>query len=279
MNGDFWPNPRVRLDIAYAGAGFRGWQIQPDRRTVQGELTTILTRILERPCQPVGAGRTDTGVHARGQVAHVELNNAVEVARVCGAMPRITWDDLQVLRARPVSPAFDARFSATARRYAYRLKFRRNIFDTYAFHAPWRLDRAAMDTACRLILGTHDFASFCKTGSQKEDNTCDVDLCALEWTDEGGIFHIRANRFLHHMVRNLVGLLIEVGRSSRRADDVAAILAARDRRTAGKMAPACGLFLEEVNYPEELADPSWLPPDFIPRPEPVAEPDRQGDDA
>ena len=259
-------NPRVCLDLAYVGTGFHGWQIQPGLRTVQGELATVLTRILERPCQPIGAGRTDAGVHARGQVAHVELLSAVEVARVCGALPRFDFDDLQVLRVRPVSPGFDARYSATARRYAYRLHCRRNIFDRHAFHAPWPLDRAAMDLACARLVGTHDFSSFCKTRSLKESNTCRVDLCALEWDDQGGIFHIRANRFLHHMVRNLVGLLVEIGRGKRGIEEVAAILAARDRRTASKMAPACGLFLEEVEYPEALLDPGHLPPDYVPRP-------------
>ena len=231
-------NPRVRLDLAYVGTGFHGWQIQPGLRTVQGELAAVLPRILERSCQPIGAGRTDAGVHARGQVAHVELLDAVEVARVCGALPRFEFADLQVLRVRPVSPAFDARYSATARRYAYRLHCRRNIFDRHAFHAPWPLDRTAMDLACARLVGTHDFSSFCKTRSLKASNTCRVDLCALEWNDQGGIFHIRANRFLHHMVRNLVGLLVEIGRGKRGTEEVDAILAARDRRTASKMAPA-----------------------------------------
>jgi len=258
-------NPRVRLDLAYVGEGFHGWQIQPGLRTVQGELAAVLTRILERPCQPMGAGRTDAGVHARGQVAHVELRGAVEVARVCGALPRFEFADLQVLRARPVSPAFDARYSATARRYAYRLHCRRNIFDRHAFHTPWPLDRTAMDLVCTRLVGAHDFSSFCKTRSLKESNTCRVDLCVLEWDDQGGIFHIRANRFLHHMVRNLVGLLVEIGRGNRGADEIDAILAARDRRTASKMAPACGLFLEEVEYPEALLDPDHVPPDYIPR--------------
>jgi tRNA pseudouridine38-40 synthase len=244
---------------------------------VQGELAALLERLLARRCVPVGAGRTDTGVHARGQVAHVVLRDAVEVTRVCGALPRMTLDAIEVRAARPVSPAFDARLSATARRYAYRITFRRNIFDPYAFQVPWRLDRAAMDRACRAIQGVHDFASFCKTGSLKDDNTCRVDLCGLEWQDDGGIFHIRADRFLHHMVRNLVGVLLEVGRGARDTDAIAAILAARDRRAAGMMAPAHGLFLEEVTYPEALMDPGYLPPDFTPWPD--DDPPAEGDDS
>jgi tRNA pseudouridine38-40 synthase len=275
------PRPRVRLDLAYVGAGFHGWQSQPDQRTVQGELADLLERLLGRRCVPVGAGRTDAGVHARGQVAHVLLHGPHEVARICGALPRITLEGIQIHAVRPVSPAFDARQSAIARRYAYRLHRRRNIFDPYAFEVPWRLDRSAMGEACVRIKGAHDFSSFCKTGSLKDDNTCRVDLCGLEWEGERGIFHIRADRFLHHMVRNLVGLLLEIGRGIRRPEDIDTILAARDRRAAGMMAPAHGLFLEEVLYPEALLDPEYLPPDFTPWPEDPHGGDRvaEGDDA
>jgi len=256
------PPPRLRLDLAYVGSGFHGWQIQPAHRTVQGELADLLSRLLQRPCQPTGAGRTDAGVHARGQVAHLDVRSAAEGLRVARALPKMVPDDVAVSAARPVSPAFDARLSATSRRYAYRLQLRRNIFDPYAFHVPWRLDRSAMDAACARLLGAHDFSSFCKAGSLKEDNTCRVDLCALEWSDQGGIFHVRADRFLHHMVRNLVGVLLEIGRGARRPEDLDGILAARDRRRAGMMAPARGLFLEEVAYPPELLDPAYLPADF-----------------
>ncbi len=273
--------PRVRIDLAYVGTGFHGWQIQPDRRTVQGELAGILTRLLQRPAQPTGAGRTDAGVHARGQVAHLELATAAEVLRVGRALPKMVPDDLQVLGVAAVSPAFDARHSAIARRYAYRLQWRRNIFDPHAFHVPWRVDRDAMDAACARLRGTHDFRSFCKTGSLKADNTCRVEVCGLEWTDRGGIFHVRADRFLHHMVRNLVGVLLEVGRGARRPEDLDRILAAGDRRAAGMMAPAHGLFLEEVVYPPQLLDPRYVPADAPRRPAAAAEepPTAEGDQA
>jgi len=272
---------RIRIDLAYLGTGFHGWQIQHDRRTVQGELAGILTRLLQRPAQPTGAGRTDAGVHARGQVAHLPLATAAEVLRVARALPKMVPDDIQIHGVAAVSPAFDARHSAVARRYAYRLQQRRNIFDPHAFHVPWRLDRDAMDAACARLRGTHDFRSFCKTGSLKEDNTCRVEVCGLEWTDQGGIFHVRADRFLHHMVRNLVGVLLEVGRGSRGPEDLDRILAAGDRRAAGRMAPAHGLFLEEVVYPPQLLDPRYVPADAHRR-RPAAEeepPTAEGDQA
>jgi tRNA pseudouridine38-40 synthase len=271
--------PRVRLDLAYVGSGFCGWQIQPDQRTVQGELADRLERLLGRVCRPVGAGRTDTGVHARGQVAHVELASPAEVLRICRALPKLCPADIQILAAYPVSPAFNARLSATGRRYAYRLQLKRNLFDPFAFQVPWRLDREAMNAACVRLRGSHDFSSFCKTGSLQADNHCRVDLCALEWETDGGILHIRADRFLHHMVRNLVGVLVEIGCGRRRPEDLDRILAARDRRQAGMMAPAHGLFLEEVTYPSELLDPAYRPLD---RPTPAGEPPgaaAEGDEA
>lgn len=251
--------PRVRLILAYVGTGFSGWQMQPDRRTVQGELAERLERLLQRRCVPVGAGRTDTGVHARGQVAHVEVRSAAELLRVCRALPKLCPVDIQVLAAGAVSPAFNARLSATSRRYAYRLQLERNLFDPHAYHVPWRLDLAAMNAACAHLRGVHDFSSFCKQGSLQDDNHCHVDLCALERQPGGVILHIRADRFLHHMVRIAVGVLVDVGRGRLRPDDVAAIIAARDRRRAGPMAPAHGLFLEEVTYPPALLDPGHVP--------------------
>lgn len=260
------PRPRVRIDLAYVGTGFHGWQVQPELRTVQGELAAMLARLLDRPCLPTGAGRTDTGVHARGQVAHAELADAREVARVVGALAKLTPDDIQIHQVREVSPAFDARLSATWRRYEYHLRWSRNIFDPHAFVVPWTLDRAAMDAACSRVLGTHDFASLCKTSSLKDDNTCTITRCDLEWTPARCILRVQADRFLHHMVRNLVGLCVEIGRGARGPEEIDTILAARAREAAGMMAPAEGLFLDAVGYPDELLDPGYLPADFTPRP-------------
>ena len=267
--------PRVRIDLAYVGTAFHGWQVQPGLRTVQGDLAAMLERLLLRPMMPTGAGRTDTGVHAHGQVAHVKLRNHNEVQRVVGALAKLPPDDIHIHEVRQVSPVFNARLQATSRRYSYRLRWTRNIFDPHAFEVLRPLDHQAMEAASRRFLGEHDYSSFCKTGSLKDENTCRLDLCALEWTDQGCIFRVRANRFLHHMVRNMVGLLLEIGRGVRQPEDVDAVLAARSRTAAGMMAPAHGLFLDEVTYPDELLDPGYLPPDYTPWPHEAAE----GDDA
>ncbi len=257
-----WPDGvRLRLDISYVGGGFLGWQIQPTGRTVQGELRRYLTRLLGREAIPVAAGRTDAGVHARGQVAHLTVRNEEEADRVARVLDRMCAADLEVSAVRRVAPAFNARFSATARRYSYHLIQTRDIFRPHVWHVYRPLDRQAMDRAARGFLGTHDYASFCKAKSLKDDgNVCRVSLCSFEWSDDSAIFHVKANRFLHHMVRNMVGLLVEIGGGDRQAGEIPAVLAARSRSAVGRMAPAHGLFLEEVDYPEYLMDPAWRDP-------------------
>lgn len=252
MNGST-EGVRVRLDIAYVGAGFFGWQEQPDRRTVQGELKREVAYLLGRPVSVTGAGRTDTGVHARGQVAHLTVRDEDELDRLRRALDRRLPEDVRVLRVRPVRGDFHAIRSATARRYHYHLLLGDDLFRPWCWHVRWPLDRERMDTAAAALLGEHDFSSFCKTSSLKDDgNRCRLDLCAFEWADDSAILQVRGNRFLHHMVRILTGTLVEIGRGSRPAGDIDRILEVRDRTQAGTMAPAEGLFLEEVIYPDEF---------------------------
>ena len=263
---------RLRLDIAYVGREFHGWQIQPELRTVQGELRHYLTRLLGREAIPVAAGRTDAGVHARRQVAHLTVRDEREFERVDRALDRMCAGDLEVTGVQQVSPDFNARFSATARRYSYHLIQSRDIFRPHVWHVYRQLDRAAMDAAAGHLVGRHDFTTFCKATSLKEDNHCDVSLCAFEWSGDSAIFHVKANRFLHHMVRNLVGLMVEIGSGEWTPDEVPGLLAARDRSGIGRMAPAHGLFLEEVDYPESFLNPAWRDPRFaIHDPTPVKE--------
>jgi tRNA pseudouridine38-40 synthase len=256
---------RLRIDVAYVGLEFHGWQIQPDFRTVQGEMRRCLTRLLGRNAIPVAAGRTDAGVNARGQVAHLTVRSDDEADRVERALQGMMPPDIQILRVRRVSPSFNARFSAVARRYSYRIILARDIFNPHAWYHFRPLDRAAMDQAAADFRGTHDFSSFCKAKSLKEDhNLCEVGLCAFDWQDDSAIFHVRANRFLHHMVRNMVGTLAEIGRGEREADVIPGILDARSRSASGRMAPPQGLFLEEVYYPEQYLDPGYVDPDRAP---------------
>lgn len=254
---------RLRLDVAYDGAGFHGFQRQAGLRTVQGELMAMAARLLQREVPLVGAGRTDAGVHARGQVCSVAVRDDDEAARLIRHLPSMAPEDLQLLAVRPVSPLFNARFSATARRYSYHFLLRPDVFRRrHAFLVTARLDRGAMDAAAAHLVGTFEFTSFCKESSRREEGRqrCAVDLCRFEWRDDSAILHVRADRFLHNMVRIMAGTLLEVGLGRRRPDDIPAIIAARDRRQAGRTPPAHGLFLEEVSYPPELLDPAFAGP-------------------
>ncbi len=242
---------RMAFKVAYVGTHFSGWQIQPNRRTVQGELKRELSRLMGREVSVVGAGRTDTGVNARGQVAHVTVQTEEEASRIPRAFQGMLPADIAVSEFRRVPLEFNARFSAVARRYSYHLLFVRDIFRSLCWKQTRPLDRQAMDAAAACFLGSHDCSSFCKTASLKEaGNICHIDLCAFEWDGDSAIFHVRANRFLHHMVRTMMGTLVDVGRGRRSPDDIPGILAARDRAAAGAMAPPEGLFLEEVYYPD-----------------------------
>lgn len=241
----------VRIDLAYDGGAFHGWQVQPGLRTVQGVLGAEISRLLGREAVPTGAGRTDAGVHALGQTASVDGLAPDEVARLVRVLPRRGPDDLEIRRVTPAPPGFNARFSALWRRYEYRLAWRRDLFRR---GLEWQLDGEpdldAMAAAAVHLRGRHDWRSFCKTSSWKDDNACDVAVAEFASHPGGAVFHVRADRFLHHMVRTMVGTLVEVGRGRRRPDDIPGIIAARDRGAAGTMAPPQGLYLAEVGYPE-----------------------------
>ncbi len=243
---------RMRVDLAYDGTDFHGWARQPGQRTVQGELAAALERLLARRVVPVGAGRTDAGVHARGQVCSFDVRDDREAARVARGLPGLAPRDVQVLAVRRAEPGFSARFSAVARRYAYHLLWGRDVFRArYAVTVAGRLDREAMEAAAALVPGERDFTSLAKAGTvtAERGGRCAVDLCRFEWRPDSAILHVRADRFLHNMVRVLAGTLVETGLGRRRPEDLAAVLAARDRRLAGRTMPPRGLFLEEVSYP------------------------------
>ncbi|WP_256794739.1 tRNA pseudouridine(38-40) synthase TruA [Terrabacter sp. Ter38] len=259
---------RVRLDLAYDGTAFSGWAAQPALRTVQGELTAALSTVLRSP-EPVRvtvAGRTDAGVHARGQVAHVDLDarawaglpgrsdrepGAALVSRLGGLL----GPDVVVRRAAVAPVGFDARFSAVERRYLYRLADLDADRDPLRRHDTvwWRrpLDVAAMDDASRSLVGLRDFAAFCK---QREGATTVRTLLDFSWVRlPDGVLAatVRADAFCHSMVRSLVGAVVPVGEGRRPADWPRAL---RDRaeRTAGiHVMPPHGLSLEEVVYPDD----------------------------
>jgi tRNA pseudouridine38-40 synthase len=255
---------RVRLDLAYDGTAYSGWAMQPGRRTVCGELTSALSTVLRRAVTLVVAGRTDAGVHASGQVAHLDL--AAEVwdeheERLLRRLSAVLPPDVRVWSAGVAPSGFDARFAAVGRRYAYRVSdspygphpLRRN---DVTWH-PRPVDDALMNEAAAALLGEHDFASFCK---KREGATTIRCLTRLEWAREaptsltpGGLLvaDVRADAFCHSMVRSLVGALLAVGEGRRPVTDPGRILAECVRSPEVKVAPPQGLTLEEVVYPAD----------------------------
>jgi tRNA pseudouridine38-40 synthase len=251
---------RVRLDIGYDGTGFSGWARQPGQRTVQGTLEDALTRVLRlaEPAALTVAGRTDAGVHARGQVAHADIpadrwaDGGSTAAR---RLARLLPPDVRVRRLTPAPPGFDARFSAIWRRYSYRVCDDLALADPLARTATlWyrgRLDVAAMNQAARGCLGEHDFAAFCR----RRDGASTVrTLLRLDWArPEPAVTEatVVADAFCHNMVRALVGALLKVGDGSRPPDWPAQVLAARVRDPAAPVVGPHGLCLEEVGYPAD----------------------------
>jgi tRNA pseudouridine38-40 synthase len=243
----------VRLDIEYDGSGFRGWAKQPGLRTIQGELEAGLATVLREPVELTVAGRTDTGVHARGQVA-----SFVTEAEVPGDLTRrlngVGPGDIAVTTAGPATDGFDARRDAKSRTYRYRILARPTSCPFEQSRSLWwphKLDRDALDACAASLIGTHDFTAF--TPTQTDHVRFDRDVLAASWTTDGDIvsFHITADAFMRNMVRVLVGTQLEVASDRRSLESFKQLLTGAPRSAAGDTAPPHGLYLESVTYNAE----------------------------
>ena len=246
---------RLRLDLSYDGAGFHGWARQPGLRTVQGEIEQALDTVVRVPGhQLTVAGRTDTGVHARGQVAHVDVGEGAD-GRLLRRLNGVLDPDVRIREVKPAPEGFDARFSAIWRRYCYRVADRAAYADplTRGHVLAWgrELDEDRMNEAAALLLGEHDFASFCK---KREGATTIRSLLDLSWMrrDDGVLeATVKADAFCHNMVRSLMGCMIAVGEGRREPAWAAEVLARRQRDSGVTVVHAHGLTLEEVAYPPD----------------------------
>ena len=241
----------LRLDICYDGTRYRGWQrLQNREDTIQGKLETALSRILEEPIEIIGSGRTDAGVHAKGQVANFHCESTMEAEEILRNLRKYLPEDIGIHSCKEVSPRFHARLNAKEKTYLYRIwnseapcVFERRFVTVM----PEKLDTAAMEAAARHLLGQHDFSAFC--GNAKIKKSTVRFIRSIEITHQGQELQLRftGNGFLQNMVRILVGTLVEVGRAERRADSIPALFGGK-RAAAGFLAPAQGLCLEQVMY-------------------------------
>jgi tRNA pseudouridine38-40 synthase len=279
-------NQTWKLTLAYDGTDFHGWQIQPGESTIQGQLQSALGRIVGESPLPQGSGRTDAGVHAIAQVASFALQARIPPTNLVRALNRTLPGSIRVLTADIVPVAFHARHSAVAKTYEYRVlpiepachQICPPFLARYVYPYSWPVNLAALNAVAAAFLGEHDFRSFAasdpdlttRTHDSTEDTAIQIQprtsirtIYSSAWhelTTDGFhllVYRVRGNGFLHHMVRNLVGTMLDVARGYMRLEDIPAILAANDRSLAGPTAPARGLFLHSVEY-DIKADSSTL---------------------
>jgi len=240
---------RFCLLIEYDGSAYSGWQIQNCQSTVQGEIERALRQILSAHVGIVGAGRTDTGVHARGQVAHFDLEYKPDLGKFCRSLNGILKADIRIKDILDVDSNFHARYSAKLREYHYDIALQpAAILRNYSWHLTYRLDLNRMNKAAKHIIGRHDFTSFCRTKSEVKNHFCEIKKARWFKKDDLLIFIIQADRFLHGMVRALVGTFVDAGRGKTGISDMQEILKNKNRSSAGQSAPARGLILEKIYY-------------------------------
>lgn len=248
---------RYFLYLKYDGTAYHGWQVQPNARSVQEELQKALSTLLREDVLVIGAGRTDTGVHARMMVAHFDSGRPIDCPQLAYKLNRLLPRDISIDKVEAVSDDMHARFSATSRTYHYYIHLHKDPFlRHYSCEMPYNLDFEAMNQAAKTLLGYDDFAAFCKSNSDAKTTICHV--TEVRWVQDGSYswhFVITANRFLRNMVRAIVGTLIDVGRGRITLDGFKKIVEGKNRTGAGESVPGNALFLERIEYCEKATQP------------------------
>ena len=241
----------IKIVLQYMGTNYHGWQIQDNASSVQQVLEEKFSIILNESVRIIGAGRTDAGVHALAQVANFKTANPLDIRKIFRGVNSLLPDDIAILEMDEVDLQFNARKSARKKEYLYQIwngEIISPFMHPFAKHAPYKLDTAVMKDAARVFLGEHDFSSFCSAKSDIQDKVRTVFLSDIEIEGLLIKYRIIATGFLHHMVRTIVGTLIDCGKKRISAKDIVGIIDAKDRRRASFAAPARGLFLFRVYY-------------------------------
>jgi len=241
--------PRFKIHIQYDGTGFHGWQVQKEDRTIQGSLDSVLAKLNNSvKINVIGSGRTDSGVHAMDQVAHFDWNTNMDSCKITSALNGNLPEGMRVKDCIVVPDDFHARFSAVKRHYLYTCRTDESIMDRHAVWQTGLLEIEALNNVSTLLLGEHDFTSFSKYNSEIENRVCTIYLS--EWTQSGNIvnYRVAANRFLHHMVRYLVGTMVEITNGKMTISEFKDLLHKPREDVKVYRAPAQGLFLEKVDY-------------------------------
>jgi len=241
---------RFFITLSYDGTRYHGWQIQPNGDSVQQRLQEALSTLLRKPVEVVGAGRTDTGVHARMMVAHFDWEETIDGKQLAYKLNKLLPGDIAVKEVRQVEDDMHARFSATSRTYHYFIHTRKDPFlQAYSWQIPFALDFEKMNEAAKVLLEYKDFTSFSKVNTDTKTNLCDLKEAFWEEVEPGQWrFTITANRFLRNMVRAIVGTLVEVGRDRISIEEMRHIIEAKDRCQAGESVPGKALFLVDIKY-------------------------------
>ena len=254
---------RLQLTVHYNGSAFHGWQYQPEQRTVQGDLQAALTQLADSPRTVIGSGRTDTGVHATGQVASVDMPARWTPARLLKALNATLPQEIWIESVRRAAPDFHPRYDAISRTYTYRVGIDEQARSPFQRGQCWALcetlDSELLAASASDILGKHSFEAFAKSGQPERGYQCEVASAAWADWELGVRFDITADRYLHHMVRYLVGTMIDIARHRRASADMAALLSHHAELTTSPPAPPEGLFLARVEYPESALAVEELP--------------------
>ena len=241
----------IRLDICYDGTRYKGWQrLANSDNTIQGKLERTLSRILGEEIEISGSGRTDAGTHALGQVANFHCNSTMDAEEILCALRMYLPEDIGIYSCKNASPRFHARLNAKTKTYRYRIWNSEApcIFERkYVYIHPQKLNLSSMRKAAEYFLGDHDFSAFCANKHMKKSTNRYIESFSITRQGNEVVFEVTGNGFLHHMVRIMVGTLLEVGRGERTEDSIPALFGA-PRAESGEMIPACGLCLMEVTY-------------------------------